>query len=56
MGLLHKIKKMEQKYKHLLANYDRYIVNEIKHIKEFFNTVEDRIMELVRKRIKKASL
>lgn len=48
------IKQMESKYKHLLANYDRYIVNEIKHIKDFFHTVEDRIIELVKKRVKKA--
>ena len=47
---------MESKYKHLLANYDRYIVSEIKHIKEFFGTVEERIMELVKKRVKKACL
>lgn len=48
------IKKQETKYKHLLSNFDRYIVNEIKHIKDFFDTVQDRIIELVKKRIRKA--
>ena len=36
---LQSIKKHESRYKHLLGNYDRYIVNEIKHIKDFFDTV-----------------
>lgn len=53
MGLIKNVKKMEAKYRYLFNNYDRYVMKEIKHIKDFFENIKDRLVELVTKRVKK---
>lgn len=53
MPIVNNVKKMESKYRYLLNNYDRYVMKEVKHIKDFFENIKERLIELVTKRVKK---